>query len=144
VPAYGTNVIPAKISRAELRAGYVQVLNDLYHPGAYFGRLEDLFLRHRIAYGPGRARWWRRHPWNRLKTQAANLARAAMLFARLMHKVPDPALRREYRRRVARLLQVRRDPAVLLLYLVKCAMHYHSYTMARQMARGDRPVVNVF
>ena len=143
VPEFGTNVIPKKIGREELRAGYVRVLNELYAPAAYFERLDDLFLTHRIAYGPGRARWWRRHPWHRLKTQAANLGRAAVLFARLMRKVPDAALRREYRRRAARLLRVRRDPSVLLLYLVKCAMHYHCWTMARQMATGGR-FVNVF
>src|SRR5262249_31989887 len=29
-PEFGTNVIPAQMTRAELRDGYVQVMNDLY------------------------------------------------------------------------------------------------------------------
>jgi radical SAM superfamily enzyme YgiQ (UPF0313 family) len=143
-PEFGTNVIPTRMSREELRAGYVQVLNDLYEPQAYFERLDDLFLRQRFAYGQGRARWWRRHPWNRLRTELRNLSWALGLFVRLMRGIPDPALRREYRKRVAGLLRVRREPGVLLLYLVKCAMHYHSYTMAREMASGERALVNSF
>ena len=74
----------------------------------------------------------------------ADLARAAVLYARLMRAVPEPGLRREYRRRLARLLKVRREPAVLVVYLLKCAMHYHHYTLARQMASGSVPVVNSF
>jgi radical SAM superfamily enzyme YgiQ (UPF0313 family) len=141
---FGTNVIPRQMSRQELRDGYVRVLNELYQPEAYFGRLEDLYLGQRIGYGEGRRRWWQHHPWNRVKTQAANAARAAGLFLRLMRRVPDPALRQEYRRRVGRLLRRRPDPALALLYLIKCAMHYHCYTMARQMAAGRSPVYNSF
>jgi hypothetical protein len=58
--------------------------------------------------------------------------------------IPDPALRREYRRRVARLLRVRRDPTLLLFYLIKCAMHYHHHTLARQLGQGQRAFVNSF
>jgi len=58
--------------------------------------------------------------------------------------VPDATLRREYRRRIVRLLKVRRDPVVLFVYLIKCAAHYHHYTMATQMARRETQVVNSF
>jgi hypothetical protein len=58
--------------------------------------------------------------------------------------VPDPALRREYLRRVWRLVRVRRDPAVLWIYVVKCALHYHAHTMARRMAEAGSPVVNTY
>jgi radical SAM superfamily enzyme YgiQ (UPF0313 family) len=143
-PEFGTNVVPLRLSREALRMGYVQVLNDVYEPEAYFGRLEDLYLRQRIPYGPARRTYWRRHPWQHLRTQGANLLRAAGLYVRLMRGVPEAALRREYQRRIGRLLRVRRDPAVLLLYLVKCAMHYHHHTMAQRMADGRGPVVNSF
>src|SRR5947209_9175081 len=39
---FGTNVIPAQLTREELRDGYVRVMHDLYEPEAYFERLEDL------------------------------------------------------------------------------------------------------
>jgi radical SAM superfamily enzyme YgiQ (UPF0313 family) len=143
-PAYGTNVIPLRLGREELRDGYVGVLEALYEPKAYFGRVEDLYLRRRIRLGRGQRRYWRRHPWQRLKARTADLFRAAVLQARLLMRVPEHGLRGEYLRRVARLLKVRRDPAVLVHYLVKCAMHYHHHTMARQMASPQGTFVNSF
>jgi radical SAM superfamily enzyme YgiQ (UPF0313 family) len=143
-PDFGTNVVPLRIGREELRAGYVGVLKDLYEPAAYFGRVEDLYLRRRIALGRGQSRYWRRHPWQQLKARAADLFRAAVLQARLLWQVPEPALRGEYLRRIGRLLKVRRDPTVLVHYLVKCAMHYHHHKMARQMASPQAMIVNSF
>jgi hypothetical protein len=61
-----------------------------------------------------------------------------------MTGVPEAALRREYRRRVWNLLKVRRNPGVLLIYMIKCAMHYHAYTMAQQMSTGRSRIVNSF
>jgi hypothetical protein len=61
-----------------------------------------------------------------------------------MQWVPDGKLRREYRRRIGRLLKTRRAPNVLIVYLLKCALHYHQHTMARQMDQGDTPIYNSF
>ena len=144
VPAYGTNVIPLRMTSRELRDGYIRVLNEVYEPGAYFGRLEDLYLRRQYSPALARARYWRRHPWRRFKSAAWFLLRSAGLFARLMTCVPDPMLRREYRRRLWRLLRARRSPGLLEIYLIKCAIHYHHYTMARQMAEGRGPIRNSF
>ena len=143
-PAFGTNVITLQIGRKELRDGYVGVLKALYEPEAYFARVEDLYLRRRIVLGRGQARYWRRHPWQRLKARVTDLLRAAVLQARLLWRLPDWALRGEYLRRMGRLLKVRRDPVVLVHYLVKCAMHYHHHEMARQMASARATVVNSF
>ncbi|HEX8201899.1 MAG TPA: radical SAM protein [Isosphaeraceae bacterium] len=143
-PEFGTNVIPLQMSREELRDGYLGVISDLYEPGAYFGRTEALYLDAGIELGRGRARYWRKHPWQRIKTESLFLAQAVGLFVRLMRGVPEAPLRREYRRRVWRLLKVRRNPGVLLLYMLKIAMHYHAHTMARQMTSGERRIVNSF
>jgi radical SAM superfamily enzyme YgiQ (UPF0313 family) len=144
VPAFGTNVIPLRMSREALLQGYVQVLRELYDPEAYFRRVEALFLQSKFQFGPGRARYWRRHPWHRVKAQTGNLIRFAVLYTRLMRRIPDKSLWREYRRRIGRLLKLRHDPAVLLMYIVKCAMHYHHHTMAEQMASGQASIVNSF
>ena len=56
----------------------------------------------------------------------------------------EPALRREYLKRVWRLVKVRRDPGVLWIYVTKCALHYHGHTMARRMVEGRAPVVNTY
>jgi hypothetical protein len=41
-------------------------------------------------------------------------------------------------------IKARRDPNVLSVYLLKCALHYHQHTMAKQMALGDTPIYNSF
>ena len=38
----------------------------------------------------------------------------------------------------------RPDPHVLFLYTIKCAIHYHHYTMARRMTADRRALVNSF
>jgi len=143
-PEFGTNVIPLKISREQLRDGYIGVMDDLYQPDAYFSRLEELYIRRKIVLGRARARYWREHPWRHLKDQSANAAQAVGLFARLMAGIPDASLRKEYRRRLLRLLKARRDPCVVMFYVIKCAMHYHAHYMARQMARGGSKVFNSY
>jgi radical SAM superfamily enzyme YgiQ (UPF0313 family) len=145
VPAHGTNVIPLRVSRQELRDGYVRLLNDLYEPEAFFGRVDDLYLRGRMPLFVARDRFLRRHkPWRLWGANFMDLARAAGLCARLMWRVPEKALRRVYFRRLAGLLRVRRDPALVLIYAIKCAMHYHTYRLARQMATDGGAIVNSF
>jgi hypothetical protein len=100
VPEFGTNVIPLKIGREELREGYVKIMSDLYDCDAYFGRLDDLYLDGNLTMGRGRARWWKKHPLNKIKSDAVFLAQAFGLFARLMKNVPEDYLRKEYRRRL--------------------------------------------
>jgi radical SAM superfamily enzyme YgiQ (UPF0313 family) len=143
-PEFGTNVIPLGLSRRELTDGYVRLMDDVYAPEAYFARVESLYLGDGLGPSDAQRAYWRRHPLRFARREAWNLAQAAGLFARLMLRVPDPALRREYRRRVARLLRVRRDPETLLYYVIKCALHYHAHTMARQMASGRSAVVNTY
>jgi radical SAM superfamily enzyme YgiQ (UPF0313 family) len=143
-PGFGTNVIPLRLDRAQLRDGYVRVLGALNDPAAYFDRLEDLYLHAHLDFSRGANRYWRRHPWRLVQAKGRLLAQAVGLLARLAWRVPDPALRREYLRRVGRLVRVRRDPGVLWIYVVKCAMHYHAHTMARRMAEGLTPVINSY
>jgi radical SAM superfamily enzyme YgiQ (UPF0313 family) len=140
--SYGTNIIPLKMSREQLRDGYVRAMSDLYEPEAYFGRLEDLILRGEIPMGRAWVRHWRRHPWRRLRDQATLLAQALGLFARLMRMIPEPSLRREYRKRIWRLLKVRPEPIVILFYVMKCVMHYHAHTMATAMGSGRGRIYN--
>ena len=140
---FGTNVIPLRIGREALRDGYVRVINDLYEPDAYFGRLDELYIGGRIDYGGARARYWRRHPWRGLKATARLTAQAVGLFARLWWGVPEAALRTEYRRRVLRLVKERaRSAPVALAYVILCAVHYHAYTMARRIAGGKTRIYN--
>ena len=65
VSEFGTNVIPLRMSRQALRDGYVQVLKDLYEPEAFFGRVDDLYLKHKSPFFAGMRRYHRRNPWRR-------------------------------------------------------------------------------
>jgi radical SAM superfamily enzyme YgiQ (UPF0313 family) len=143
-PEFGTNVIPLRIGREELREGYLKVLGDLYEPDAFFARTESLYLEEKLEVGRARARHWRRHPLQRLKMESLWLLQATGLFLRLMQGVPEASLRREYRKRLWRFLKVRQNPGHALIYTLQMAIHYHAHTMAKQMTAGERRIVNSF
>lgn len=141
-PEFATNVIPLKMGRQELRDGYLRVMNELYSPKAYFDRLDALLLDGKLEMGRGRTSYWRAHPLSYLKWQAVWIAQTIGLFARMMRDVPEPHLRREYRRRVWNMLRKRRDPGIWLYYMIKVAFHYHAHSMATQMVSGRSPIFN--
>jgi radical SAM superfamily enzyme YgiQ (UPF0313 family) len=140
---FGTNVVPLLISRAELRDGYIRVLNAIYEPGAYFERTEALFLEPSFEIGIKKRRNWLTWP-RQIPTEIAFLLRGIGLFARLMARVPDPRLRREYRRRLWRFLKVHRRPGLVLNYLFHMAMHYHSFRLAGRVADPERQLINSY
>src|SRR5213078_1598693 len=82
-PEFGTNVIPLRLGREELRDGYLQVMNDVYSPDAYFERLEDLYLKGGMKFSGAMVKYWRKHPWVWFKTQAKNLVAAVVLYWRV-------------------------------------------------------------
>src|SRR5262249_33216109 len=91
-----------------------------------------------IPFSPTRAHHLRRNWPRRLQSAVLqNLIPAAVVFGRLLWRARDPKLRREYCRRLAGLLRARRDPGPSMFYVIKCAMHHHHYTLARQMAKGS-------
>jgi radical SAM superfamily enzyme YgiQ (UPF0313 family) len=143
-PEFGTNVIPLRMSRSELRDGYVGVLRDLNDADAYFDRLDDLYLKGRVPVFKGMWKFWRRRPWSWLKFQARNLVASAVLFWRMMREVPEGALRRVYRQRLWNLIKARPNPGLLLRYLGKAAMQYHAHTLVQGMSQEQSPVVNTF
>jgi radical SAM superfamily enzyme YgiQ (UPF0313 family) len=143
-PACGTNVLPLKMSREKLRDGFRWLMNELYSPENYFERLDGLLLNDHFQLARQQAVYWRRHPWAGVKAKSLLIMRAAFLFLQLMHNVPDPELRREYRRRILGMARARRDPAVLFGYVLKCAMHYHHCRMGRDMVRDGSPIVNPY
>lgn len=146
-PEYGTNIIPLQLSREELRDGYIQVLSRLYEPEAYFERTDALFLDPKFEIGVARTPRVR-SLWRRVVDESQYLAQSIGVFAFLMRGVKDPELRTLYRKRLWGMLKVHRRPGLVLNYLFHLAMHYHSYTLARDVVRrsaGDRRVlVNSF
>jgi radical SAM superfamily enzyme YgiQ (UPF0313 family) len=141
---FGTNVLPRQLSREQLRDGYVRVLGELYEPKNYFDRLESLYLQSEFRFGRSRLEYWRRKPWSGWKERSRYLALSCGLLLRLMWTIPQQGLRREYRKRVWRLVRVNRDPSVWFVYVIKCAMHYHHYKLSRSMSESRSSVVNTF
>ncbi len=130
---FGTNVVPLRISREALYAGYTGLMRELYAADAYFARLDELFLDPRFRLTEARTRYLRRHPLRWFKCNARLLAEAAGIFVLLMRGIPDAELRRQYRRRLMRLAWHRRAPQMIQTYAVKCAMHYHAHRMVQKL-----------
>lgn len=141
---YGTNVIPSQMSRDELRDGYVKLLRKLHVPSSYFDRLDALFLNPKFHLSKTRTKHWRKHPLVWLRENTWHLVRATGIYLQLMRMVPEPELRREYRKRLLGLLRKRPDPVIAFIYLIKCAIHYHVHKMTAQMESRTRQVVNSF
>jgi radical SAM superfamily enzyme YgiQ (UPF0313 family) len=141
---FSTNIVPLRIGRERLRDGFVYVLSSLNDTAAYFDRLEALYLGARLDFSRGAHRYWRRHPWHWAKARGTILAQALALLARLTWKVGDASLRREYLKRTWRLVRARRDPSILWISVVKCALHYHAHKMANNMSGGQTPVINTY
>ena len=141
---FGTNVIPLRLGRDELHSGYIALMRALYAPGAYFDRFEALFVEGGLRFNQTRRRYWSAHPWSGALAGVRALVQAMAILARLQWHVEEATLRREYRRRLIALLRVRREPEVLLVYALKCAIHAHVYELTRAMARGEPRFGNTF
>ncbi len=140
---FGTNIVPLLISRGDLLAGYIRVLNELYEADAYFDRTDSLWLKPSFEIGIKKKRNWLKNPrW--YGQEAIFLLAAIGLFIRIMTRVPEPALKREYRQRLWRFIKVHRRPGLILNYLFHMTMHYHAQYLASRMASREMQLVNSF
>jgi len=143
-PSYGTNVVPLRMSRELLSNEYVRLMDKLYEPHAYFARLDDLYIVGGLEIDRAWQRYGLNHPWRRRLRHFRLWLEAIAILTRLIARVPDRSLRSTYRRRFWTLLRVRRNPAVLRIYAIKCAIHYHMHRLVQVLAAGDRPVLNTY
>lgn len=141
---FGTNVVPLRMSRDELRDGYLDVLTAQYDPDMYFERTEALFLTPSFDIGCVRSKYWRKHPFRKLKLEARYLALTIGLYFRLLGAIPEKHLRDEYKKRFWRFLKIKRRPGLAHFYLFHIAMHYHAYTMSRNMMTKRTAIFNSF
>jgi radical SAM superfamily enzyme YgiQ (UPF0313 family) len=144
-PAYGTNVIPLRMTREELSKGYVQLMDDLYQPDAYFDRLDDLFIAGRVEIDHAWQQYAAHHPWQRRWRHVRLWFESAVLFVRLLTRTPDTILRSIYRQRIWGFLQMRHNPTMLRVYILKCAVHYHMHQLVLALQRrGNRSIINTY
>jgi radical SAM superfamily enzyme YgiQ (UPF0313 family) len=141
---YGTNVIPLSMGRAELRDGFVRVMEDVYDADAYFERIDRLFVGDRFKFAAHQLPYWRRHRWAWTKRCAGNYVKFLFVAARLMSRVSERELRARYRRHLLRALRTRGfEPHILFIYSIKVAMHYHFFCLTRTMVRDWQEIRQV-
>jgi len=143
-PAEGTNVIPLQMTRKALSEGYVRLMADLYEPDAFFNRLDDLYVTGGIEIDRACRHYGAKHPWWRRARVAQNCLEAFGLMLRLFIGVREAPLRTTYRRRFLRVLRVRRNPAIIRVYAINCAIHYHMHRLVRALQARDRAVLNTY
>lgn len=134
---YGTNVIPLRMSREELRDGYIRTMNALYEPQAFFERLEDLYLQAETIMSRRQALQRRSSTIGWISKNILAALQTLVLLHRFTKNLPDPNLARFYPTKMRRFAKTRPDPQFLLDILVISVNHYHVYRMARHMA-ADR------
>jgi radical SAM superfamily enzyme YgiQ (UPF0313 family) len=140
--AAATNVVPKQMTQDELREGYLELMRRLYAPDAYFARVDAMYLETNWLPAPGRTRHLLRNRkyrrWLKLRIWAG--IQAAYIFVQLMREVPEPVLRREYRRRIWNMLKHRPNPRLLRVYCMLCAAHFHYDRLIAQLSAA-RPAV---
>ena len=143
-PEFGTNVIPIKMSRKELRDGFLRVNQTLYAADAYFERLDNLYLKGGLKQSSVRTNYLKKkNPVRRYALNSALLAEAAYITAKLQMQVKDKELRKTYRKVMSKVVRARPEPDVLQAYAIKCAMHYHAHRLTNEMASSGQ-MVNTF
>ncbi len=143
-PVHGTNVIPLRMTRDELSEGYVKLMAELYDWRAYFARVDELYLAGELEIDRAWQKYARDHPWRRRGRHLRFLLEAFGIVLRLMIRVPDCLLRKAYRQNFSRMLRQRRNPAVLRIYAIKCAIHYHMHELIRVLLTRDCPLLNTY
>lgn len=144
VPKFGTNVIPKKMSRQELRDGYRQVMREINDPAKFFDRADSLYLDPDFQFNRAQKIYWKRNRLKGLAYQTKTLVQCGVLYRRLMKTVQNPELRKEYKLRIGRVWKVRREPASLFVYILKCAIHHHYLEISNSMESDDMRMVNTF
>src|SRR3954469_8722577 len=83
-PKVATNVVPLRMSREELRDGWVDLMERLYEAESYFARFDDLFIEGRLPLATAKMTWLRRHrPLAYLKHQALTVLAALVMLSRV-------------------------------------------------------------
>ena len=123
---YGTNVIPLRLERKNLRDGFLHVMQQLYTTRAYFERIDSLLIARHFKFKVHRLNYWRQHRWTWFQRCVGNYVKFAVLASRLLTQVESPELRSVYRRQLGLILRARfTEPHILFVYSIKIAMHYH-------------------
>ncbi len=132
------------MTREQLRDGYRTVMGELNDVKSFFDRADSLYHDKSFCFNKAQRAYWKSHPVRWAVEQAKVSVRCAVLYQRLMKQVKDPVLKAEYRKRLRAIWKIRREPAALFIYMLKCAIHFHYQQINSSLERTDRPLVNTF
>ena len=102
---YGTNVMPLRMSRAELSRGFVRLMANAYTTEAFFRRLDALFIEAKFDVVLYRLLYWRRRRLAWAAQLLGDYVKFIVISLRLLRHVKDPVLRTTYRTQLARALR---------------------------------------
>ena len=143
-PDFGTNVIPAGMSREALSEGFVALIAELYEPDAFFDRLDDLYIRRRY-YDPAEAVRVPNIPrWLQVKYLAMSLSYTTFLLGRLLLRTESWSMRAYYLRRLFRYVRTGPYPMRVFDYVLESVCHHHFYRFSQNMAKGNTGIINTY
>ncbi len=142
-PRIATNVIPLRMTREELRDGWVDLMDRLYDAENYFERFDSLFVEGKLPLASAKVDWLRRNrPLLYLKHQALTILAALGMLARIWSDPRTLPYRPVYARYLRKLLISGRPPRYLFQFAWKCILHTHFATLTGRMVRGESRLVN--
>ena len=142
-PRIATNIIPLKMSREELRDGWLDLMDRLYDADNFLDRFDALFVEGKLPLASAKMTWLRRHrPFSYLKMQTLTILAALGMLARIWSDPRTRPYRKAYARSLRKLLFSGRPPRFLFQFAFKCIMHTHFAIMTRRMVRGESRLVN--
>ncbi|NBS15844.1 MAG: DUF4070 domain-containing protein [Gammaproteobacteria bacterium] len=143
-PDFGTNVIPAQMTREELSQGFVDLLVEIYQPEAYFDRLDDLYI-HRRFYDHAEATRVPNIPrWVQVKYLAISLTFTTWMLMKLLIHSGDWSLRKHYLKRLYRFAKSKPYPMRYLDYVMESVCHHHFYRFSQNMLKGETEIINTY
>jgi radical SAM superfamily enzyme YgiQ (UPF0313 family) len=135
IEKYGTNVVPLGMSREELRAGFISVMQACYSPDHYFQRVDAQFIDLNFKFAMHELLYWKSHRWAWVKRCFFNYVKFVAVASRLLG-LEDDAFRSIYRQQLVRVLRARwREPHILFIYALKMAFHYHFAAVTRALQK---------
>ena len=142
-PAIATNIIPLKMTVHEMRDGWLDLMDRLYDPDAYFDRFDRLYVEGKIPLGKAKMDWmWRHRPVSYVLQHIGIIIAAMTMLARIWRDPRTVPFRPTYAKHLRRLLVRRRPIRLLFTFATRCVMHTHFAVMTRQMVRGESRLVN--
>jgi radical SAM superfamily enzyme YgiQ (UPF0313 family) len=142
-PEIATNVVPLRMTREELRDGWLKLMNRLYEAENYFQRFDDLIVKARVPLGEAKMTWLRKHrPWAYRKLQTLTFLASFFLLVRIWIHPRTRPYRKVYGRYLRKLIASGRPRRYLFHFALRCIQHTHLATLVRQMTRGESRIAN--